>query len=150
MTYEEFAKKHNLKFSFVSVIANPNMADMPEGSYHFQCMIAAADRKKSMVIPYSMGPGWSKFPGMSVEQARLAREKAERTRKPTLADVLDCLVSGYVTPHTRFEDWARDLGYDEDSRKAEKIFKACMEQSDALLMLLGEKGMIELLDCERL
>lgn len=34
---------------------------------------------------------------------------------------------GAISPDTRqpFEDWARDRGYDEDSRRAERIYNAC-------------------------
>ena len=39
---------------------------------------------------------------------------------------------------TGFEDWACDLGYDPDSRKAEKIFKTICKQAERLKKFLGE------------
>jgi hypothetical protein len=41
-----------------------------------------------------------------------------------------------------FEDFASDLGYEEDSRKAEKIFQGCRDEYFGMLRLCG----CELLD----
>lgn len=38
-----------------------------------------------------------------------------------------------------FEDWARDLGYDVDSRKAEQSYDQCLKTGLALRRALGEK-----------
>lgn len=47
---------------------------------------------------------------------------------PSLTDVLHCLVSDAdALNHPTFESWASDLGYDTDSRSAEKIYRACLE-----------------------
>lgn len=48
---------------------------------------------------------------------------------PTLADILSSLLSdgGAFFNAESFEDWARNCGYDTDSRKAEGIYRACME-----------------------
>ena len=40
---------------------------------------------------------------------------------------------------TGFEGWASDLGYDPDSRKAEKIFKVCEKQAERLKKFLGDE-----------
>jgi hypothetical protein len=37
-----------------------------------------------------------------------------------------------------FEEWAADLGYDPDSRKAEKLFKTCEKQAGRLRSFLGD------------
>ena len=53
---------------------------------------------------------------------------------PNLEDVLSSLLldgSAYFDAQ-RFEDWAADLGYDPDSRKAEAIWRACDETGRAL------------------
>jgi hypothetical protein len=58
---------------------------------------------------------------------------------PDVTDVMGCLVSdGSAIDHPTYESWARDLGYDEDSRKGEKIYRACVETGLALRALLGE------------
>lgn len=47
---------------------------------------------------------------------------------PLLRDVMSCLLLDYsVLDAGGFEDWADELGYDTDSRKAEAIYRACIE-----------------------
>jgi hypothetical protein len=60
--------------------------------------------------------------------------------EPTPADVLYCLladVSGFENARS-FEDWCGDYGYDTDSRKAEKTWKAIEKQVPKLRRLLGD------------
>jgi hypothetical protein len=40
--------------------------------------------------------------------------------------------------HQDFEEWARDLGFDPDSRKAEGMYKAVQASTAKLSKLLGE------------
>ena len=64
------------------------------------------------------------------------------TTEPTLADVLDCLAmdaSGYANTGY-FGDWAREYGYDEDSRAAEKIFRVVKRQAEQLKRTLGSEA----------
>lgn len=63
--------------------------------------------------------------------------------KPDLVDVLYCLVSDAdVINSIGFEDWAENLGYDTDSRKAEDIYRACLKQTRELLPIInGPKGL---------
>jgi len=59
--------------------------------------------------------------------------------EPEVQDVLDCLLSDSDVLDREFEDWASDLGYDSDSRKAERIYKACLKSSGKLKAFLGEE-----------
>ena len=43
-----------------------------------------------------------------------------------------------------FESWAGDLGFDPDSRKAESIYRLCLEHALAMRAALGESGLAEL------
>lgn len=65
---------------------------------------------------------------------------AAHTDEPTAAAVLSCLLmdSESVRHGQTFEEWARDLGYDPDSRKAERTFNACVQSSNKLTRLLGD------------
>ena len=57
---------------------------------------------------------------------------------PSLQDVLQCLQSDARSgEHMLFEDFASDFGYDTDSRKAEKIWRACQETRGRLMKFLG-------------
>ena len=51
---------------------------------------------------------------------------------PDLAGVLHCLVSDADAYNMRFEDWAGDYGYDPDSRRAEKVYRACVDCAEKL------------------
>ena len=74
-------------------------------------------------------------------------------KRPELADVLDCLASdaaGYENARS-FADWCADYGYDVDSRRAERTFKAVERQATSLHRVLGESAYRTLLwDIERL
>ncbi|MEL4071693.1 hypothetical protein WKW50_16230 [Ochrobactrum sp. GPK 3] len=58
----------------------------------------------------------------------------------TDSDVLDC--SG-------FEHWAADFGYDTDSRKAESIYRACIEIALQVRNGLGDKAFREVQEASR-
>lgn len=49
---------------------------------------------------------------------------------PELASVMGCLFMDCdVLNYAKFEEWAESLGFDPDSRKAEGIYRACLEQA---------------------
>ena len=56
---------------------------------------------------------------------------------PTLQDVISCLLMDTSDIEQDFEDWASDLGFDPDSRKAEKMFKACQKTGEDLERMFG-------------
>ena len=41
--------------------------------------------------------------------------------------------------YASFEDWAREYGYDEDSRKAEKMYRLCLKHAIMLRASLGRE-----------
>jgi len=68
--------------------------------------------------------------------------------KPKHSDILYCLaMDADVENQGSFEEWASNYGYDEDSRKAEKIYRACKEQTDDLKRVLGAELFDKLLEC---
>ena len=60
------------------------------------------------------------------------------TREPDAASVLSCLLSDADALQYSFEEWAANLGYDPDSRKAERIYQLCVRQGERLKRLLGD------------
>ena len=56
---------------------------------------------------------------------------------PDVADILGSYARDYVSANNAgsFEDWASDLGYDTDSRKAEESYRACLAQRKPLMQL---------------
>ena len=63
-------------------------------------------------------------------------------KKSSHFDMLYCIVSDMqcVQYNDTFEDFASEFGYDEDSRSAEKIYKACLKTKDNLERLFGNDG----------
>jgi len=69
-------------------------------------------------------------PYAQLKDKRLAAEYAvylakKQKVKPDNIEALNCLARDAQAHHETFENWAYELGYDTDSRKAEDIYKAC-------------------------
>ncbi len=60
---------------------------------------------------------------------------------PTTVQVLSSLLAdaSYVIDDGSFEEFCGDCGYDTDSRKAERMYKAVAEQTERLKKFLGRK-----------
>ena len=62
---------------------------------------------------------------------------------PSAADFLHSIVMD--NPHDEsFEDWAANLGYDSDSRRAEEIWRACIKQTRGAESVLGKPLLAEI------
>jgi hypothetical protein len=65
--------------------------------------------------------------------------------KPESHNVIHSLVlDSDVLDYSSFEEWGPELGYDADSRAAEKIYQACLKIALALRNVLGEDGLAKL------
>lgn len=98
---------------------NPNMEEAHSSQHHWRCTLRYQGRR--MVVVFTMG--------------------AALTHEPTVREVMNCLFldsMGYDSNAGRFEDWCSDYGYDTDSRKAERTFRAIERQSKALRRMCGE------------
>lgn len=123
-TLAAFIRANILTMSAKRTDSNPHMSG--EGMRHWRCTIR--NGRRSMTVAFSQGSG--------------------HTTDPTLADVLDCLASdaSTVTSALRgFEEWANELGYDTDSRKAYAVYEACQAQAAQLERLLGADAFESLL-----
>ncbi len=88
-------------------------------------------------ISYRMGTGHSKPATYADGALGYQPVPGWQPTPPDAADVVDSLlldVSGLDQP---FESWAADLGYDTDSRKAERIYHECLKVLPMLRALLG-------------
>lgn len=82
--------------------------------------------------------------GVGVGQGEPYRS-AHSIAPPSLGDVLASLASDAdVLDYPSFEAWATELGYDPDSRSAERTFSACMKIAMALRHAVGQPGLEEL------
>lgn len=129
-TLAQFIRKNNIRASVEWADANPNMPDWSDAN-HFKVTLRAG--RHQMTVPFSMGYAHSD--------------------EPTAVDVLDCLASDAASIENArsFEDWADELGYDPDSRKAYSTYTTVQKQADQLKRLLGDEAYRALLwDVERL
>ncbi len=63
---------------------------------------------------------------------------------PTIKDVLESLtLDAEVKNYLSYESWASEYGYDEDSRKGEKIYQACQKTAEKLTKVLGSSDKID-------
>ena len=70
---------------------------------------------------------------------------SDKQIKPNSTDVVaSLLMDSDVLNHSTFESWASDCGYDVDSRKAETIYRACLETALALRNGIGDDGLRKL------
>jgi hypothetical protein len=81
--------------------------------------------KKSLTIPYYTGCGWQ--------------------RDPDLEDILGTLLMDAAYYDYSFEDFAREMGYDPDSRKTKKIYNDIQKQTEKLNSIFSEEEQRELL-----
>lgn len=93
--------------------------------------------------------GWANDPGATHwdVELRFQRRKLKtryhmgsaHCREPEGHEVLHCLIDDArsVQYARGFEDWARGLGYEPDSRKAERIYRACEKTARDLRKFLG-------------
>jgi len=125
-----FIKVARLTMKATRANSNPHLVSddgWARTASHWKCTIKRGSRQ--ITVPFSQGEA-HKDP-------------------PTLPEVLDCLASdasGYLNAAT-FEDWASELGFDTDSRKAEHTYRTVEVQTAQLGKLLGEE-LIMRLTCE--
>lgn len=148
-TIEQFITKHNLKFECRVVASNPQMEASEHMIRHFRCKVACPSKMRTILSDAGREPSFSVY----------FSQGSAHTVEPTLADVLDCLAGDawrfedvcYPSPvldpmaKKAFENWANEYGYDTDSRKAEKTFKAIKRQSEQMKRTLGTEAYEELL-----
>lgn len=61
---------------------------------------------------------------------------------PEIESVLSCLaLDSNALDYADFEDWAKNFGYDSDSRSAEKIYKACLDTGLKMRNAFGNNQM---------
>jgi hypothetical protein len=146
-TMAEFLASAGITMKAVRAPGNPNMAD--QGPLED----AARDRMSHWRCTF-------KGPALTSDPTRTAlilttyfSQGSAHTKPPEAGDVLDCLASDAcsVEQAQGFDDWAGDMGYNTDSRKAFKIYDACRKSARELKAFLGDDLYARLLfDTERL
>jgi len=115
MNAKQFVNKYGIKATAEYTDRNPYMDD--ERMNHYKVTLRRG--RQRMTVYFSMGEAL--------------------TGEPTAEDVLDCLAmdASYIENTATFEDFCGELGYDTDSRSAERTYKVTQRQSERLERFLG-------------
>lgn len=131
-TYDEAAERFGIGFECARVDQRKDglNGDWDAAARHFRCRIKCG--RRAFGLYFSQG--------------------SAHTAAPTPADVLNCLVSDAQSYDNAndFEDWCSEYGYDTDSRKAERTWRAVKKQAEQLKRTVGDKAYEALKECERL
>ena len=181
-TVSDRIQEYGLTMTAEPVPENPNMDDMSKGSQHYCVTItnphgtsltthySVGPRIVDLWLHEKLPANhvWRKAPRSMDGHAYRNQAQATpghayysfRTEtkptdyRPELADVLDCLASdaSAVENSRYFEDWAAELGYEADSRKAERTFRICEQAARDLRYLIGSREAFEglLFETERM
>lgn len=101
----------------------------------FREFLCAAECESGVAMQYDSAWGAADF-----KPAKPAKHIKPEPRDAIYSLVMDC----DVLDAGGFENWAGDLGFDPDSRKAESIYRLCLELALAMRAALGDSGMAEL------
>jgi len=123
-TISEFIKDNNILISSKLISENPNNKDWVNANHY---KVKLKNGSKSMSIYYSQGYGIK--------------------HEPNALSVLDCLRSDAICNDLNFNDFCAEFGYDSDSIKANKIYKACLKNTVKLKKFLDYK-FNDFLNCE--
>ena len=125
MKLQQFIDRHNLTLTATRTDRNPGMPDF-EGD-HWKSTLKRPGHRMTLV--FSKGYG-------------------HRGEAPTCEEVLGTLRSDLFYMDCSIEDFCSEVGFDPDSSKAERTFKALVRQNTKLHKFLGEDLFTELLNCE--
>lgn len=167
----EFIEKHGLTMTATQIPVRTDKMmdeDPKHPMYHWLCTFSDKE-KRTYALAFSCGAAhvekipfeklgfyrggmtrkdWEQLPAPHTRTSiSIAQEQWQksvfRPKPPTIDTVLDCIgsdCSSIVNSHN-FEDWASDLGYETDSRKAERIYEAVMDQYRAVRTFLGHAAL---------
>ena len=79
------------------------------------------------------------------------QSQAERANKPHISVVIYCLAqdsSGIICGEGSFEVWASEYGYSEDSREAERVYKAVKRNYEKMKALFEKTEILALANME--
>ena len=110
----QFAKDHNVKLRILDCEYKPYFDTDKESRYVFKCRLSRG--KKSYTFNF----------GQSIRNG---------SKEPEMYDVLSCLEK---TDVGTFQDFCDEFGYDTDSKRAERIYKAVVKEYKAVERLFGD------------
>lgn len=124
MIMQQFIDHHTITLTATRTDRNPAMPDF--NGDHWRGTLKRPGKQMSLFFSKGYGHGGT---------------------PPTAEEVLECLRSDACTDGDTFEEFCFSLGYDSDSRRAKKTYKAFKRQAAKLRTFL-EDLFEEFLDCE--
>lgn len=137
----DFITANRISMTVQRIDSNPNMPESREMD-HWKCILVRREEYNEMT-----GRRYAPFSRVLPTAGKIAAKMTvpfsmgfgHQGAEPDRAGVLDCLASDSASiEQSSFEDWAADMGYDADSRKAEKTYKACEHAAARLKRFLGD------------
>jgi len=168
ITMEQFCTEHGIKADFVHTGIKTTMEKNREGVKEPHSMdgwlVTLSMAGKTMSTEFKTGLGLRTPDRNKIAHARgfwpdkreieQMKNKAMMSKngakwlidccdpvKPEVQQLIDCLASDASAYDCarNFEDFCADFGYDEDSRKAESIYKGCGDTAKELKFFLGSE-----------
>jgi hypothetical protein len=119
MNLKQFIKRHNIR----AEVSYGTIKPIPEEMRNMDpWTIVLKKGRRRMTVPFYTGYG--------------CRDHGDG--EPTAYDVLYCLQSDAFGSDQCFEDWCHDFCYDDDSRKAKRIYKNVQQQTHKLKQFMQE------------
>jgi hypothetical protein len=130
--------KQIAELGFILVLSSPRWNPETKQFDYLATIETALRPPKTMQLEYHTGAGWvrTKYKRMSYDKSV---HNMDDIIRPTLADVLHCLILDSSALNEDFENWCSELGYDTDSRKALATYELCRTQGKKVRALLGDK-----------
>lgn len=128
-TLKEYVAAKGLR---ASIVGELDWQTDDEGWEHYGGKVRLTLGRRQLTVPWMQGA-------------------AHGTEAPSAVDVLESVATdaaAYINARD-FADFAAELGYDEDSRKAEATYRACGRLADKLRRFLGEDFETVLWEMER-
>lgn len=126
MHMKHFIRVNRITMTAERVDSNPNMDSREMDHWKVVFRMPFKDQQRGMSTHHTMTTYFSMGFGL-------------KGKEPEAAEVLDCLASDASSvDQESFEEWCSSFGYDTDSRKAEKTYKACQHGAKRLKAFLGD------------
>lgn len=136
ISIEQFLSDNRITMTAERVDRNPNMPDS-NGMDHWKCVFTRHFTTDALYT--NMTTGESRPRTYTARMTTyFSMGYGHKGKEPGAADVLDCLASDSSSVSDSLEDWCSNYGYDTDSRKAERTYKACVHAASRLKTFLGD------------
>ena len=138
VSIDTFARVHGLTIKSEYADRNPNMPDSRDMD-HWKVTLT----RRAIQPQYDTWKGYKgkiKQPTIAARMTlHFSKGYWHNGKEPDVTEVLDCLASDAcgLDNSPDFAQWCGEYGYDTDSRKALKIFKACEHSAARLRRFLG-------------